>query len=155
MTVRGRSPNLRFEFPATWPPAILVVGSLCTPRDRAGGKGPLSRRDAVAKLPIWGLPGPECISFFHHKLSKSLASYFSCSICTYIHWSFFILDLSSIYIHIFFSGSFPQITHSRAFFYVRNGPAQITPCFTRNLRVLLLINPRARSLTAAAEPECA
>jgi len=46
---------LRFEFPATWPPAILVVGSLCTPRDRAGGKGPLSRRDAVAKLPIWGL----------------------------------------------------------------------------------------------------
>ena len=50
MTVRGRSPNLRFEFPATWPPAILVVGSLCTPRDRAGGKGPLSRRDAVAKL---------------------------------------------------------------------------------------------------------
>ena len=55
VTVRGRSPNLRFEFPATWPPAILVVGSLCTPRDRAGGKGPLSRRDAVAKLPIWGL----------------------------------------------------------------------------------------------------
>ena len=46
---------MRFEFPATWPPAILVVGSLCTPRDRAGGKGPLSRRDAVAKLPIWGL----------------------------------------------------------------------------------------------------
>ena len=29
--------------------------SLCTPRDRAGGKGSLSRRDAVAKLPIWGL----------------------------------------------------------------------------------------------------
>jgi hypothetical protein len=25
--------------------------SLCTPRDRAGGKGSLSRRDAVAKLP--------------------------------------------------------------------------------------------------------
>ena len=30
-------------------------GSLCTPRDRDGGKGSLSRRDAVAKLPIWGL----------------------------------------------------------------------------------------------------
>ena len=30
-------------------------GSLCTPRDRGGGKGSLSRRDAVAKLPIWGL----------------------------------------------------------------------------------------------------
>ena len=29
--------------------------SLCTPRDRAGGEGSLSRRDAVAKLPIWGL----------------------------------------------------------------------------------------------------
>ncbi len=29
--------------------------SLCTPPDRAGGKGSLSRRDAVAKLPIWGL----------------------------------------------------------------------------------------------------
>ena len=27
--------------------------SLCTPRDRVGGKGSLSRRDAVAKLPIW------------------------------------------------------------------------------------------------------
>ena len=26
--------------------------SLCTPRDRVGGKGSLSRRDAVAKLPI-------------------------------------------------------------------------------------------------------
>ena len=30
-------------------------GSLCTPRDRGGGMGSLSRRDAVAKLPIWGL----------------------------------------------------------------------------------------------------
>lgn len=30
-------------------------GSLCTLRDRGGGKGSLSRRDAVAKLPIWGL----------------------------------------------------------------------------------------------------
>ena len=30
-------------------------GSLCTPRDRGGGKGSLSRRDAVAKLPVWGL----------------------------------------------------------------------------------------------------
>ena len=30
-------------------------GSLCTPRDRDGGKGSLSRRDVVAKLPIWGL----------------------------------------------------------------------------------------------------
>ena len=29
--------------------------SLCTPPDRAGGKGSLSRRDAVAKLPVWGL----------------------------------------------------------------------------------------------------
>ena len=32
-------------------------GSLCTPRDRDGGKGSLSRRDVVAKLPIWGLTG--------------------------------------------------------------------------------------------------
>ena len=30
-------------------------GSLCTPRDRDGGMGSLSRRDAVAKLPVWGL----------------------------------------------------------------------------------------------------
>ena len=31
-------------------------GSLCTPRDRGGGKGSLSRRDAVAKLRVFRGP---------------------------------------------------------------------------------------------------
>ena len=48
-------PNLRFEFLASWSGAIWLRGpkeSLCTRRDRAGGRGSLSRRDAVAKLPL-------------------------------------------------------------------------------------------------------
>ena len=56
--VLGRTPNLRFEFLATWPGAILAAGSQRVPlyAPRPGwGKGSLSRRDAVAKLPIWGL----------------------------------------------------------------------------------------------------
>ena len=54
----ARTPNLRFEFLATWPGAILAAGSQRVPlyAPRPGwGKGSLSRRDAVAKLPIWGL----------------------------------------------------------------------------------------------------
>ena len=50
------SPNLRFEFLATWPGAILAAGSQRVPlvRPETGlGGGVLSRRDAVAKLRVF------------------------------------------------------------------------------------------------------
>ena len=50
------SPNLRFEFLATWPGAILAAGSQRVPlyAPRPGwGEGVLSRRDAVAKLRVF------------------------------------------------------------------------------------------------------
>ena len=54
----GRTPNLRFEFLATWPGANWLRGpeeSLCTSRDRAGGGGvTFAARRTKFSLPGFG-----------------------------------------------------------------------------------------------------